>query len=356
VRLVAYTDAPIVGGADISLGNLVAELDGSIDVALLAVHPAVAETVASRRPGMEARVLAAPRHKADVARIAAHVRAVRKLRPDILHVNLYSPWAGQYAILSGVLTRTPVIAVEQVVFGTPTPLRRRFRQVLCSRLAAHVAVGERAARNIERLIGLTPGELEVVYNGVPDVPLRPVERRRAGPVVGGVGRLSTQKGFDVLIRALVSLPEASLVLVGEGPERAALEGLARELGVDDRLEITGWVENPRDHLAGFDVVAQPSRFEGFPLAVVEAMLASRPVVAAAVESIPEAVDHETTGLLVAPDDPDALGAAIASLLADPDRREAMGRHGRERALRRFTADIMARSYEEIYRRVLGRHA
>ncbi|MCY7273996.1 MAG: glycosyltransferase, partial [Phormidesmis sp. CAN_BIN44] len=80
--------------------------------------------------------------------------------------------------------------------------------------------------------------------------------------------------------------------------RQSLERLAAELGVSDRVELRGWVENPRDHLAEFDVVAMPSRPEGFPLAMVEAMLAGRPVVATRVGSVPEAIIDGETGLLI----------------------------------------------------------
>jgi glycosyltransferase involved in cell wall biosynthesis len=295
------------------------------------------------------------RNKADLPSIAAHIRTVRALRPDIVHVNLYSPFAGQYGLIAGLLARCPVVAVEQIVYGSPTRLQLRLRRLLCTRLSAHVAVGERAARGIEELIGLPHGSVEAIHNGVPDIPLRSVERPRPGPIVGAVGRFSRQKGFDVLIRALAALPDVTGVLVGDGPQRGALERLAEELGVEDRIVITGWVERPRDFLPAFDVVAAPSRFEGFPLAVIEAMLAGRAVVASSVESIPEAIEDGSTGLLVPPDAPEALAQAIRTLLDDPGLREEIGGGARSRALARFTASTMARRYEALYRRMLGEH-
>jgi glycosyltransferase involved in cell wall biosynthesis len=117
--------------------------------------------------------------------------------------------------------------------------------------------------------------------------------------------------------------------------------------------ITGWVERARDYLPALDVVAMPSRFEGFPLAAVEAMLASRPLVATPVQSIPEAVEDGVTGLLVPPEDVGALAGAIAELLGDGSRREEMGKRGRALALERFTSRTMARSYEALYGRLLG---
>jgi glycosyltransferase involved in cell wall biosynthesis len=347
-------DSVDIGGAEIALGHLLAELDPSIEVSVLGVDRGVAETIASRRPGSSVSIVPSVRNKTDIGPIAAHVRAIRALRPDLVHVNLWSTWEGQYAILAGLLNRRPVIAVEQIVFGAQPPIQRALRRLLCSRLAAHVAVGERVAREVEEMIGLDTGSIETIYNGVPDVFLNPVPRPAEGPIVGAVGRLSPQKGLDVLVRAIALLPpEVTCVLVGDGPLRGDLERLAASLGVGDRVIVTGWIERARDYLPVLDVVAMPSRFEGFPLAAVEAMLASRPLVATPVQSIPEAVQDGTTGLLVPPENPDALAGAVAELLGDRARREEMGRRGRALALEQFTSQTMARSYEALYRRLLS---
>jgi glycosyltransferase involved in cell wall biosynthesis len=347
-------DSIHIGGAEVALGHLLAELDPSIEVSVLGVHPHVAEAIASRRPGSSVSIVPRVRNKTDLRPIAAHVRAIRALRPDMVHVNLWSSWEGQYGVLAGLLNRSPVVAVEQIVFGAQPRFQRVLRRALCSRLSAHVAVGERVAREVEEMIGLEPGSIETIHNGVPDVPLNPVPRPADGPIVGALGRLAPQKGLDILVRATTLLPgDVTCVLVGDGPERGDLERLAASLGIEDRVIITGWVEGARDYLPALDVVALPSRFEGFPLAAVEAMLASRPLVATRVQSVPEAVEDGKTGLLVPPEDVGALASAIAELLRDKARREEMARRARARALERFTSGTMARSYEALYRRLLA---
>jgi glycosyltransferase involved in cell wall biosynthesis len=351
--VVVYSDAASVGGAESVAGHLIAELDGAIEPAVLGVERAVVDAIASRRPGTPVRVVPRVRNKADLRGIAAHLGAMRALRPDVLQVNLHSPWSGQYAILAGVLTSTPVVAVEHLAFASTSALQRRFRRLLCSRLAAHVAVGEHAAHLTEELIGLPRGSIETIHNGVPDAPSERAPRVRPGPLVGAVGRFSPQKGLDTLIRALPSLPGVTCVLVGDGPERPGLERLAEELGVSDRMVMTGWVEQPRDYLPSFDLVALPSRYEGLPLVVIEAMLAERPVVASDVGSVSEAVEGGRTGMLVPPDDPAALAAALSKLLADPELRAKMGTRARELALARFSPAAMTRSYEALYRRILA---
>ena len=132
----------------------------------------------------------------------------------------------------------------------------------------------------------------------------------------------------------------------------ALEGLARELGVSDRVEWRGWQEEPRSSLSSLDVVAFPSRFEGFPLAILETLLARSAVVATDVGSISEAVIDGETGLLVPPDDSAALAAAIRRLLTDGPLCSRLGENGRRLVLERFTAEHMTRAFESLYDELL----
>ncbi len=352
-RLALYSDALAVGGAEIAAGNLLAELDDAIEVTVIGVEPAVADAIASRRPGSAVRTVARVRDKRDLRAIRAHLGVLRSLRPDVLQVNRQNSWAGHYALLAEITTSIPVIAVEHAIFPSTSALQRRLRRVLFSRVTAHVAVGRRAAREAEAEIGVPPGSIEVIHNGVPDVPLDPVARAGPGPVVGWCGRFSPAKGVDVLLRALPAVAEVSCVLVGDGPQRPDLERLAGELGVADRVVMAGWSDRPRNYLPSFDLAIFPSRAEGLPLAVIEAMLAERPVIASDVGGVSELVLDGVTGVLVPPEDPDALGRAIARLLGEPAVAAEMGKRARERALEHFSAAAMARSYEALYRRLLS---
>jgi glycosyltransferase involved in cell wall biosynthesis len=114
----------------------------------------------------------------------------------------------------------------------------------------------------------------------------------------------------------------------------------------------GWSEGPRGYLSSLDVFALPSRFEGFPLAVLEALLARSAVVAADVGSVSEAVRDGETGLLVPPEDPTALAEAIRRVLADGELRQRLGEQGRRLVLERFTADHMTRAFESLYDEML----
>lgn len=355
IRLLAYTDAASVGGAEHALGYLVGALDARYEVGVLAVDAAVAASVAANRPGTGTAIVRAPAGIRDRAAFAEHRRAIRAFAPDLLHANQAWPWACGYAEAAALsLGDVGVVAVDHLpVAGAIPRLRRVGRRLLARRLDAHVAVGDRAAREVERIVGLPAGSVQGVANGVPDDPLDPVAPLAAGAVIGSLGRLTDQKDFAALVRLLPGLPDATLVLVGDGPERPALERLAAELGVGDRMLITGWVDGARRYLPAFDVFALPSRWEGMPLVILEAMHAGVPVVAADVGSVAEAVADGETGFVVAPGDENLLAERLTTLIADHELRRRFGERARAVAAERFTAEAMARRYEAVYDAVLA---
>jgi glycosyltransferase involved in cell wall biosynthesis len=355
VRLVAYTDNVELGGADLSLMHLLARLDAGVEVAVLGVEPRIVERVASARPSAVVTVVPRPGSGHDLRSLRSHLAALRRLSPDVVHANLSSPWSCQYAIAAAALLRTPrIVAVYQLAVPPISPRQRRAKRLTARGVDAHVGVGERTSREVEALVGLSAGSVRTIHNGVPDLEIDGRPRARLGPVVGAVGRLEPQKGFDVLVEAMAEVDGASLVIVGDGSERTRLEELARRVGVSSRVEWTGWRDDPRQLLASFDVLAFPSRFEGFPLAVLEALLARGAVVATDVGSVAEAVVDGETGLLVPAHDPRALAAAIRRLLGDEGLRRRLGEHGRRLVLERFTAEHMTRSFESLYDELLGR--
>jgi glycosyltransferase involved in cell wall biosynthesis len=354
LRVAVYTDADGIGGAEISLGHLVAAIPAEDDVTLLGCTPAVVDHLAARRSRTAAMVLPAPHGTPDLRVATAHLAAVWRLRPDVLHVNLPVPWAGSYALLAGVLSPgTAVVAVEQLPIKTTSATARWWKRVLSARLAAHVAVGDASARETEVYAGLPAGSVRVIRNGVIDPGVLQAAPHD-GTVLVAVGRLTPQKAFDVLLDALAELPaEVRLVLVGDGEEHAALRAQATTLRVSERVTITGWTDRVSGYLAQADIFVLPSRSEGFPLAIAEAMLAGLPVVATAVGSVPEAVVDGETGLLVGKDDRAALAAALRKLVDDAALRRRMGQRGRVVAAP-FTAQRMAAAYLALWREVAPR--
>jgi glycosyltransferase involved in cell wall biosynthesis len=353
MRLVAYTDNVELGGADLSMAHVLERLDPAFEVTVLGVSPAIVERIAAARPTASTRVVRRPESGHDVRSLAAHLGAIRDLAPDLVHANLSSPWSCQYAIAAAALhRRTRVVAVYQLAVPPASKRQRLMKRVTTRGVDRHVGVGERTSRQVEELIGLPYGSVRTIHNGVPDARSQSSPRELPGRVIGAIGRIERQKGFDLLVRALAQIDEGSLLIVGEGSERGAIEDLARSVGVAGRVLWAGWSEDARSYLGSFDVFVLPSRFEGFPLALLEAMLARSAVVATDVGSVAEAVLDGETGLLVPPEDPAALARAIECLLVDAELRRRLGDQGRALVLDRFTADHMTRGFEALYDEVL----
>jgi glycosyltransferase involved in cell wall biosynthesis len=352
-RLCVYCDATEIGGAEVSLSHLIAGLDPGTAVTILAVDPDVLDLLAIGRPEAEMVLLPIVTGKRDFAALRAHRAAISGAGPCILHVSLNRPWGSQWAIVFGLLSRgVSVIAVDKLPRAAPSLKHSLYMRAVGPRLDAHVTLGERMAQLVAELFGVSRDRITTIPSGVPDVELKPIPRPAGeGPVVGTAGRVTDQKGFDVLLDAIARLPDVQLVVVGGGPGLPDLVARAEALGIADRIEFTGWVENSRDHLTRFDLYAQPSRFEAQGVAIAEAMFAELAVVATGVGGIPDVVADGETGILVPSEDPDALARAIAELIDDPARRAEMGRAGRRRAVERFTAEGMVAGFERLYREV-----
>lgn len=219
-----------------------------------------------------------------------------------------------------------------------------------------VVVAESLAEDLIGRFGVDPDRVVVLHNPLHLAGIRQQARASAPelsfaegrPVVVGVGRLVHLKGFDLLIEALARLPERDrpwLALIGDGPERADLEGLATRLEVRDRVRFLGMQANPWRLMRRATLLALPSRTEAFPNVLGEALALGLPVVAAECSAgVREYLDDGECGLLVEPEDPEALAAGLTQLLGDELRRDDLSRKGLEH-MRRFDLPEAARRYE-----------
>lgn len=235
------------------------------------------------------------------------------------------------------------------------------------RMAAYEWLDGRALRRCDAVVLVHDGmrrdpalahlhhpRLRVIENGLPDAdpadtapPSDIAAFCARGPVVGAVGRLSTEKAFDVLIQAFSTLPRtAHLVILGEGPERERLTALAQSLGVSDRVLLPGFA-HARSVLPLFDVFVLSSLTEGLPISLLEAMAACRPIVATRVGGVPHVLGDGQYGRLVPPGDADALATALGTLLADRDAAAALGAAAGRRSLD-YSADRMGDAYLALY--------
>jgi glycosyltransferase involved in cell wall biosynthesis len=315
---------------------------------VVATDAAVAEAVAGGCGAAEIALVDPPARFYDAGAVRAHRRALRRLRPELCIINLRTPYAALHATVAALLIpRLRVVTVEHSSLPSRSRAARLLKRMSSRRLAAHIAVSERTARTIAADAGLPSGRMIVVPNGVPEPAGGTLELGLPRPVVGAVGRLDRLKGFDILIDALAQLPQVTAVIAGDGPAREALLQRARERDVADRFEILGWRQEIGPFLRELDVFVLPSRLEGLPLAMLEAMATRTPVVATDVGGVREAVTSGETGLVVPPDDATALADAVRQLVEDEHLRERFGAQAREAWLQRFTEQRMQESYVDI---------
>jgi len=244
---------------------------------------------------------------------------------------------------------------------SPTGLLRAL-QDLAVRIAYRradrvVAISDGVGAALAHRFGVDPKRVSTIYNAVDvaTVRVRAAEetpRLPPQPFIIAAGRLVHQKGFDLLIRAFAARlaeRQLSLVIVGEGPERSALEALARAHGVEHRVHLPGFVENPWSYFARAAAFVCSSRWEGFGNVIIEAMACGVPVVATDCDFGPrEIVRHGDSGLLVGAATVEALGDAIVSVLDDRQLASRLA-EGAGRRARDFDVAHMARAYEQMFR-------
>ncbi len=271
-------------------------------------------------------------------------RVLRGFRPEA--VQLHDPHAVAAGVLAGRLGARRV-ATRRVDFPLRGGFSRR-KYLACDRV---VAVSQAIASVLESG-GLAREHVEVVYEGVPDraaraggcETLRGLGVPEGALVIGNVAALTDHKDHATLLEAAALLrsraPEARYVIVGEGERRAELEQQTRALGLSDRVTFAGFRDDLDSLLPACDVFCLSSKLEGLGTSLLDAMCFGRAIVATAAGGIPEAVLDGVTGRVVPVRDPSALADALHDVLRDAARRDALGRAGRERFLRRFTAERM----------------
>jgi glycosyltransferase involved in cell wall biosynthesis len=282
-------------------------------------------------------------------------------RFDVLHVIGAGPNAVYAAALRPLLSARIVVTLHGEFRADPhrsfersSSLRYGLRRLLAGADAV-TACSRFVLDELERGGLDARADAEVIPNGVnPDE----FDRGTPGGYVLAAGRLVEQKGLDTLIRAYAAaapgLGGRKLLLAGDGPERGRLESLAGSLGLNGNVVFLGSVGRARvaELMHGADVFAFPSRYEAFGVAMLEAMAAGAPVVAARAGGIPEFAVDGQNALLVPPDDEAALADALTRLAGDVELAARLAAGGRTQA-KRYAWETIAGRYESVYRRVLA---
>jgi glycosyltransferase involved in cell wall biosynthesis len=362
-RILIVVTLTETGGAQTYVASMLPALTEGFEVAV-AAHGDGPLRDATREAGVRFIPLRHVRRRLNPWRDALgllELRGVlRRERPDIVHVN--SAKAAALGRLAATLARVPIriYTVHGWAFlahsGPASAVYRWAERALRPLTTVTVCVAES-----ERRAGLAADTCEerttvVIHNGVDSSRARASEPHPEPLRVVTVGRLQAPKDAVTLVRALALVrgPRFEAVVVGDGPDRPAVEAELRLLRLESAVELAGEREDVPELLATADLFVLSSRSEGLPLSILEAMAAELPVVASSVGGVPEVVVDGETGLLVAPGDPQSLAAAIERLLGDSALRRRFGEAGRVRVAEHFDLAAVHHAHLDLYRRVLAR--
>ena len=286
------------------------------------------------------------------------VRRLRRVRPAILQTFLFH--ANIIGRIAGRLAGVPVIVSGIRVAEHRSGFRLWLDRITERMVTRHVCVSQAVADfSIERG-GLSPEKIVVIPNGVDverfqNAPLADLSQYEIPPgsrTLLFVGRLDPQKGPRLLLQAVRGLfpvhRNLHLLMVGDGPLATELKEWVCAQRLESRIHFAGWRPDVPSLLKAADVLVLPSRWEGMPNVVLEAMAAGRPVVATRVEGVSELVTDRETGLLVEPGSTETLAGGIALLLAEPDLGRSAGKKAQQVSKERFTIDAVASAYADLY--------
>jgi glycosyltransferase involved in cell wall biosynthesis len=283
-------------------------------------------------------------------------------KPDVVQAFLF--WANVSARLCGQLVRlVPVISSYHDEVVPEWWLTRVIDRVTMKWTKYIVCCSEAVRRSVEQRIGGGQAHCAVIPFGVDTYRFREpkglvgdtIALERGLPIIGTICRLvEPKKGLKYLLEAVAQLeqdegkPVCQVLLVGEGPAEADLRAVSARLGIGSRVVFTGVRRDVPELLALMDIFVLPSLYEGFGIAILEAMAAGKPVVATTVGGIPEFVAPGQFGFLVPPRDAPALARAIKQLLDEPEKARSMGRQGQEHVTHHYSIESVVKQHEQLY--------
>jgi len=378
IKVLFFISSLAGGGAERVMVDLLRNIDrGRIEPTLVLLYP-YADSPYRKYLPEDIRVIVVTR-KSDslpskLLQLLNFIKTIHKEKPNVIvsmltHNNIM-------AMLSGLFFGIRVIACEhntlseviktkegRRILGFPVSLLVKIFYRFAAKI---IAVSGGIRSNLISDFGMRSEKVQTIYNPIDlirindlisDSPEHPFFREQT-PLVIAMGRLTQQKGFDILLKAfsvVISEIDAGLIIMGEGPQRAYLENIIRDLGITDKVYLAGFQRNPYAFLAHSDIFILSSQYEGLPMAILEALACGIPVISTDCRSGPrEILQNGQCGILVPVNNETTLAEAITRLLKDTGQREEFSKRGKER-MKDFTVTEIIRQYEDVICEVASFH-
>lgn len=293
----------------------------------------------------------------DVASLKFLIKTIRQFQPDL--ISAHSSKTGILGRLAAKITKTPCVFTAHgwsFTAGVPEPSRTIYQTIekLTEPLANKIICVSECDRNIGIQSGMKPEKIITIHNGMKDISedLKANLSQTNLIKIVMVARFSKQKDHLSLIEAFKNIPDAELILIGDGEKLAEVQAYVEQIGIVKKVKFLGFRENVGGILAQAHIFALISNWEGLPYTIIEAMRAGLPVIASDVGGISEIVIDGVTGHLISRKDVATLSQRLSSLVSDRALRQAMGQQGRQRYESNFTFKQMYQKTLQIYETVV----
>ncbi len=369
-KILLYTDTPQIGGAELQMFLLTKFLDKEKFTPVLACssYPELDKWCEKfDKEGIEVLRLDV-KHKHDPRHYFQLKKIIKRESIDILHAHIWNPASCRYAYSLG--TKIPLITTEHDPFHLPA-FKNFFKKRSLKKVKKIIAISQNNKELLETIYPKQAQKLKLIHNGIDTTwwqsqllritedDIKTIKKdifkaKEDTFIITCIAELHERKGQKYLLKAIPDIvadfPNTKVVFIGDGPNRDNLERLIRKLKIERHAILLGKKKRIPRLLKSSNIFCLPSRREGFGLVNLEAMMIPLPIVATKAGGIPEVVTDN--GILVEPENSEALAKALKKLISNKDLRKKMAHAGYERILKRFDAKKMAEEYEKTYTEVI----